>query len=283
MGRTATLARISYLAMPGQRARKTLLRNWQIALTTALGIARGMRHRRSEFRHHVVRDVWTVLKRFGADAVVNVERRELACLWYYTVVEGPIDDSHRLLLAALAKGLSAKTFFEIGTNRGYTTWTVAHNNPDLRVLTLDIRDDHAPRSLELADDDVTFLIEPASRGEAFRNTPEAARITQLEGDSATFDFEPYHSKMDLIYIDGAHTYEYVMSDSRRALEMLAPGGTIAWDDYTSSPGVWRAVRDVARELPRPVYHIFGTRMAIYSDRSDFVRRRPYDDYFSQPF
>lgn len=256
--------------------RESLDRNRGVFLPALRGVIRGIRSRRAEFRHHVARDAWTVAKRFGADAVENIEQREIAVI-AGTVVEGPIDDSHRLLLAALARGLGCRTFFEIGTNRGWTAWTVVHNNPELVAYTLDVPSGATPgdAAFDLPPDDHRFFGQDAVIGEAFRGTPEGERITQHRADSAAFDFSPYRGQIDLVYVDGAHTYEYVKRDTESALAILSDGGTIAWDDYTNNPGVWRLVNEVAATLDRPVYHVFGTRIAIYS-RQDFVQRLPFD-------
>lgn len=136
-------------------------------------------------------------------------------------------------------------------------------------------------ALDLASDDHHFFRPDEATGEAFHDTPEAERITQLWGDSATFDFSPYEGKVDLVYIDGAHTYDYVKADTANALRMLSPTGMIVWDDYGSNPGVYQLVNEVAATLDRPVYHVYGTRMAVYS-RQDFVHRLPYDDHASLP-
>ncbi len=259
-----------------------MTRNREILLPTLRGIAKGVVMRRPELRHHVVRDAWTVAKRFGADTVVNIEKREIPCV-EQAVVEGYLDDHQRLMLAALAKGLGARTFFEIGTNRGRTTWTVARNSPDLLSYTLDVPLTSSPEAatLPLGSDDHHFFRPGDACGEAFRGTSEAERITQLWGDSATFDFSPYEGRIDLVYIDGAHTYDYVRSDTRNAFELLSARGTIVWDDYGSNPGVLKLVTELAPTFDRPVYHVFGTRMAIYS-RQDFVRRLPFDDHASLP-
>lgn len=261
--------------------RQTIDRNRRILLPTARGVASGILRRRAELRHHVVRDAWTLAKRFAADAVQNIELREISCLGH-AVVEGYVDDPQRLILAALARGLDCRTFFEIGTNRGRTTWTVARNNPDL-VLTLDVApaEASAATAYDLGADDRAFFRPDSACGEAFRGTPETGRITQLWGDSATFDFSPYAGAIDFVYVDGAHTYEYVKSDTARALRLLSPRGSIVWDDYTSGPGVYEYVNELAPSLDRPVFHVFGTRMAIYS-RQDFVNRLPPDDYASIP-
>lgn len=260
----------------------TLTRNRQVIWPILRGLASGLATRRPEFRHHVVRDAWTLAKRFAASSVENIEAREIPFL-RDAIVEGYLEDPHRLLLAALARGLGSRTFFEIGTNRGRTTWTVAHNNPELVLYTLDVPlgVEPAAAALTLGEDDQRFFRPNAACGEAFRDTPEAERITQLWGDSATFDFTPYVGAIDLVYVDGAHTYEYVASDSANALRMLSDKGTVTWDDYTTNPGVYRCVTELARGLDRPVYHVFGTRMALYS-RQDLVQRLAPDHQTSLP-
>ena len=253
----------------------TLSRNRRILTATAVGFARGLIKRPAEFRRHVIRDAWTVAKRFGAEDITNVEFREIPCL-QDAIVDAYIDDHQRAIVSALVRGLGARTFFEIGTNRGRTTWTVARHNPELTLYTLDIPTDDESTTFALADDDKTYLRPATQCGEAFRGTPEHARITQLWGDSATFDYTSYANEIDFVYIDGAHTCEYVKSDTANALRMLSPSGTIAWDDYATGPGVYEALIELAPMLDRPVYHLLETRMAIYS-RQQFVVR--VDDNF----
>jgi predicted O-methyltransferase YrrM len=256
----------------------TFSRNRRILLSTARGVASGLLRRPAEFRQHVVRDAWTITKRFGASAVENIEFRDIPFL-YDTRVEGYIDDHQRAIIAALVGGLGARTFFEIGTSLGRTAWTVAHHNPDVRIWTLDVPPTEGvdETALKLGADDRAYF-RPADRcGEAFRGTGESERITQLWGDSATFDYGPYAGQMDFVYVDGAHSYEYVRSDSQRALELLTPRGTIVWDDYVTGPGVYEYLGELAPSLDEPIYHLFDTRMAIYS-RQQFVNRRPADRF-----
>jgi len=49
----------------------------------------------------------------------------------------------------------------------------------------------------------------------------ARRSNLLFGDSASFDYSPYHGRVDLFFIDGAHSYEYVRSDTLNANEVLS--------------------------------------------------------------
>jgi hypothetical protein len=45
--------------------------------------------------------------------------------------------------------------------------------------------------------------------------------------------------------------------------MLAPNGTIVWDDYSLEfPGVVKALREFARTLP--IFNVGCTRLAVYT-------------------
>jgi predicted O-methyltransferase YrrM len=239
--------------------------NRQIAWRVLSGAARSSLTHRDELRYHVARDGWSTLKRFGATGIDDVEIREIPSVQDATV-EGFIDDPNRTVLAALCRGVKARTFFEIGTNRGRTAWTVARNNPEIQVHTLDLpdRDSVDAVALDLNEDDRDFFVEDWDRGEAFAETPEAARIEQLWGDSARFDYSPYEGKIDFIFVDGAHSYSYVRNDTEAALRMLSEKGVIAWDDYPAIPGVYRYLNELAPTLDRRPFHIRGTRLVVYS-------------------
>jgi predicted O-methyltransferase YrrM len=213
--------------------------------------------------HRLLKDVWIDAKRHCAPSVRNVTVDEIRELAGVTVTGGVSRHCH-LVLCALAKLLDCRTAFEIGTYRGEMTWLLAHNLPGLRVLTLDLPNleaaDHT--ALELTDRGQYFT--HWDRGVRYAGTPEAARITPLSGDSATFDFAPYQEKMDLVFIDASHSYSYAQSDTEAALRMLSPRGAIVWDDYTYYPGVYTFVNELAPSLDPPVFHILETRLAVYS-------------------
>lgn len=246
--------------------------NRRLVGPTLLGALRNAAAHPQELRHHVARDLWTLTKRFGSRQVENIELPEFPGL-VDAVVEGYIDDPNRPVLAALCKATGARSFFEIGTNRGRTAWTVARNNPELTVHTLDLPSPDAPVAFDLNDSDRRFFGDRWASGEAFHDTPEAERITVLTGDSATFDFSPWKGQVDVVFVDGAHSYSYVRNDTEAALEMLSPNGTMLWDDYPTIPGVYKVVNEFAGTLDRPLYHLRGTRLVLYS-RQDVVRRLP---------
>jgi predicted O-methyltransferase YrrM len=243
------------------------------------GAARAAVRRPRELRYHVIRDVWSVTKRFGAARIDNIQRSEISGV-QDAVIEGYIDDPNRAVLAALCQALGARTFFEIGTNRGRTAWTVARNNPEIEVYTLDLpsRESLADVTLDLNESDRAFFARDWDRGSAYAGTPEADRIHTLLGDSATFDYSPYEGKMDVVFVDGAHTYSYVRNDTEKATRMLTPDGTIAWDDYPSIPGVYRFLTEWSEQTARPLYHVLGTRLVISPGKA-IVESRPDAERF----
>lgn len=151
------------------------------------------------------------------------------------------------ILTTLVEKSGAKAIFEIGTFDGRTTLNlVACAGTDSRAWTLDLpAAEMAAHALPLVKGEERF-IEKAVSGARFQGMPQAAQITQLLGDSATFDFTPWHGKMDFVFIDGSHAYEYVVSDTKNALKLLkSEGGMLVWHDYSEWPGVTHALNHIS--------------------------------------
>lgn len=151
-------------------------------------------------------------------------------------VDGNVSLLELVVLSRLVRERAPRTIFEIGTFDGRTTLAIAANAPaDTVVYTLDL-----PPTLQTA-----HPLAPAERQFVDKSAPgarlagpAAKKVRQLMGDSAAFDFTPYPS--DLVFVDGSHAYEYVLNDSRRALELLRDGrGMIVWHDYGEWEGVTR--------------------------------------------
>jgi predicted O-methyltransferase YrrM len=166
-------------------------------------------------------------------------------------------------LCLLCQILRPRVVFEIGTLRGYMAYHFALNTePEARIYTLDLPvDGSAQPALRTTLMD-TAHIEMGDRRYTFAGEPEADKITCLWGDSATFDYSPYHQQVDLFFIDGAHSYEYVRSDTLKALECCHAGSVIAWHDFgrVGVNGVSRWLTELARD--RPVYAIPGGSVAF---------------------
>lgn len=216
-------------------------------------------------RARLLKSLWIELKRFAAPHVVAIEPSAVRGIDDVAVM-GPITRQSSLVLCALGSLQGCKTIFEFGTYRGDTAWLLARNLPSARVYTLDLAGPDAIGSAELELTDAGEYFRDWDRGARFRGTPEATRITRLIGDSASFDFSPYRGAMDLVYIDASHSFSYVKSDTEAALAMLATSGTIVWDDYTHYSGIWAYLNELAPALDAPIYHLLGTRLAVYSRR-----------------
>ncbi len=216
-------------------------------------------------RTRLLKRLWIELKRFGAPHVVAIEPSQIAGLDQIRV-DGHVMRHSPLLLCALAQLLDCRRVFEIGTFRGDTSWLLAHNLPQARIFTLDLPGPESADRVRLEITDVDEYFHTWERGARFRGTPEGLRITALVGDSAAFDFSPYRGEMDLVYIDASHSYSYVRADTEAALAMLSPTGTIVWDDYTYYPGIYAYLNELARTLDRPIYHLLGSRLALFSRR-----------------
>jgi predicted O-methyltransferase YrrM len=172
----------------------------------------------------------------------------------------PGNQSHQglVFLASLAMSLDARTVFEIGTYNGLTAWCLARNVPAATVYTLDLPTEQTPL-LPL------FETDPSNRRSFDRRIyevlPAEGRVVQLWGDSASFNFDSWRSRCDLVYVDGAHSRAYVESDTNRALEMLSPAGAIVWDDY------WRGIPEVAAVLDQRtdlnIRRVPGTRLVLH--------------------
>jgi predicted O-methyltransferase YrrM len=166
------------------------------------------------------------------------------------------------VLAAVTSCLRPRLVFEIGTFTGGATLILAaHADTGARIHTLDMPPGERLHLAGLTGD--LPMTETHRVGERFRSTVYSSRITQLFGDSAAFDYRPYRGRVDLVFIDGSHSYEYVRNDSQKGLEMLSPRGTIIWDDCSVEfPGVVRALDELGASVP--IFRILGTRFAVHS-------------------
>lgn len=163
------------------------------------------------------------------------------------------------VLSLITAYVRPRRIFEIGTASGQGTLLMARQAPGAQIVTLDLGG--ATPSLGVQSDEPP-VSDLASIGVAYREGEHDASITQHFGDSATFDYGAYQGQMDLVFVDGAHTLEYVRADSRTALSLIRPGGVIVWDDCNYvCPGVARALLEL-KSSGKPVHRVHGTRFAV---------------------
>lgn len=182
-------------------------------------------------------------------------------------VLGSTSDTEAWILSALAK--KSRSIFEFGTCSGRTSYLLAINAPeDARIATITLAPEQRTAYHKSSEDDdlatAAALKESQFSSFYYNGTPVEKKITQLFGDSKTFDETPYHQSCDLIFIDGSHAYSYVVSDTEKALKMVKPGGLILWHDYKGprvAAGVFKALNEYSRRMK--LMHIAGTTLVAY--------------------
>lgn len=178
----------------------------------------------------------------------------------FSGIPASISQQEALTLAVLMRSLKARRVFEFGTYKGVsTTQLLLNSEPGSEILTLDLPDEEDP--------DYALVIGKASEREIAAERGKGALIpddlkpavTFLRQDSAKFDPAPYASSMDLVFVDGAHSADYVRNDSEKGWKMLRPGGVIVWHDcLPNHPDVVRYVKNCEFGARR----ILGTSMAM---------------------
>jgi predicted O-methyltransferase YrrM len=164
-------------------------------------------------------------------------------------------------LAAMVRVLKPKTLFEFGTFDGNTTLQLALNSPrDAVVYTIDLPHGTQKTKLKISKGDEVIAGERSSH-RRFNGTEFEHRIRPILEDSATYDYSILRTRVDLVFVDGSHSYEYIENDTQRALELLAPHGIIIWHDYL----VWNDVTDYLNDLSQrlPLRHIRSTSLVVY--------------------
>jgi predicted O-methyltransferase YrrM len=166
-----------------------------------------------------------------------------------------------LVLALVAQVVRPRKCFEFGTYDGRSALALATNvSADCEVYTLNLPPDYLEDHPELANVVDVQLSAKVESGARFRGFPEARRIHQLFGNSRTFDFSPYRS-VQVIFIDGGHDDDTVLSDTRNALDMVdRDDGAILWHDATEY-GVGRLLRKLSA-AGHQIHLISGTEMGL---------------------
>lgn len=164
-----------------------------------------------------------------------------------------------LAVLALVADRKPSVLFEIGTFDGATTAMMALNAPGATVHTLDLPPGHNPSDSQLKQDDL-HLVQMRRVGAEFRLAP-GARFVQHLGDSASWDYAPVR-EADFVLIDGAHTYDYIRSDTEKCLANCRRPLTVVWHDCDLyHPGVVRWLAEMVAS-GQPVRRFHGTSVAF---------------------
>ena len=162
------------------------------------------------------------------------------------------------VLASLSHLVKARRVFEFGTYKGVSTTQLALNiGEEGMVFTLDLPEDHPAYTLPIPTPEERQIAAEGGKGILIPRDL-LNRVTFLRSDSATFDETPYLGTIDLVFVDGAHSYEYVKNDTEKGWRMLRSGGVVAWHDCNAQH------RDVVRYIKECGYDtklVSGTAIA----------------------
>ena len=170
-------------------------------------------------------------------------------------------------LCSLANFLKPATVFEIGTFDGNTTLHLALNTPEYTIInTLDIPQDELEKTtLKLDSGDAQLIDKKGFRiGQRFLNKEASNKIIQHLSDSARFDYSGFTNKVDMFFVDGAHSYEYVEADTKNAFNTIKDNGIILWHDYSNISDVADYLNELSKS--KTIYRINNTSLAIYSPK-----------------
>lgn len=170
-----------------------------------------------------------------------------------------LDGGSSPLDLSLIKGLCKKTanctYFEIGTCRGESAANAAGVCSHCYTLDLPAEQYANPHEAAL----VGFF------------SARLGNVTQLRGDSTTFDYAALKQKFDVIFIDGDHRYEFVKSDTENVFKHLVhENSVVIWHDYATDViyprnEVLAGILDgVPAALHSNLYHVSNTICAIYT-------------------
>jgi predicted O-methyltransferase YrrM len=158
--------------------------------------------------------------------------------------DASISDLEFNKLCSLVKDIKTPIIFEIGTHKGKTAIRFSEAIPDATIYTLDIEKKH---------------------------NKKADNIEWLYGDSRYFDFTPYYGQIDLMFIDGDHNYDAVLSDSMNALKCIKPTGFIAWHDVDiQHPFTANAIKDFLElyQIDKKYFHKEGYGSLAYYHKNE---------------
>lgn len=181
----------------------------------------------------------TIIKSFSISAENNIV--------------GMTSDYEAWIIASLSK--VSLNIFEFGTCSGKTTYLMALNsNDNAKITSITLDPTKVGAVTQNNNDNKTSFRniknESIYNNFLFSNTKEEKKIDIIFENSINLDEKKFEKKMDLIFIDGGHTYSVVKNDTEKAFNMLNSKGIILWHDYVpgknSSKDVVRYINEISK-------------------------------------
>jgi MMP 1-O-methyltransferase len=184
--------------------------------------------------------------RYTTDLLKWPYRREFDAVWRKVEhVPGWFHEGTGAVVYALMRSEPPSTIVEIGSYLGRSTVFFAlalrDVNPQGRVLAIDPHTGDRQQLEALSADLLpTFeLFRQHCRAAGVEELVEARVATSLEAAA------DWSGPVDLLYVDGWHSYDAVVADGEAWLPHLSPPGVAVFDDYVAYQEVREGVHDLA--------------------------------------
>jgi hypothetical protein len=185
-------------------------------------------------------------------------------LYAYSFLEGTSLITDLMLLRKIAGSFPACEYLEIGSWRGESIRNISEVAAHCTAVTL------SPKEMLEMGLSQGFVDVHGLYSKGVKN------ITEILANSRNFDFNGLGKKFDLIFIDGDHTYEGVLNDTKKTFNLRKDSSSvIVWHDYgfsmeTVRPSVLKAIMDgIPKEKHKNLYHVSNTMCAVYIENRNF--------------
>jgi predicted O-methyltransferase YrrM len=185
-------------------------------------------------------------------------------------VVGMTSDQEAWIISSLSK--ISKNIFEFGTCSGKTTYLMGLNsNADTEITSVTLsKNNVCDVSKKKEDNEVSYrniINESIYSKFLFSGEEVENKIKVIFQNSLKFNHQEYIGKMDLIFIDGGHTYSIVKNDSEKSFDMLSKNGIILWHDYVpgkqSAKDVVKYIHEISKN--KKIFSINGTTLAYFKN------------------
>lgn len=183
----------------------------------------------------------------------------------YSFLEGTSLLTDLILLKKFAEKFEDCNYLEVGSWRGESLANIAPNTKHCTTINLS--------SEEMKN--MKFSKEFIEAHGYF--SKKVNNLTEVLQNTHTYDFTQLKDKFDLIFIDGDHSFEGVLNDTRKTFDLRRDRSSIiVWHDYGYSPervrySTLKAILDgIPKQFHHNLYHISNTLCAVYMEDCEFT-------------
>jgi hypothetical protein len=150
-------------------------------------------------------------------------------------------------LGELVKNMENPFVVEIGCSEGDTTEWLLQCNPTLRIVSIDPYVNYVDWNGNNLNDRQEFYEKTLRRLQPYGNR---FRMIRDYSDNAVNMFSD--NMIDVLFIDGLHTYDQVLIDCNNYYSKVKTGGIFSGHDYRVIPGVNKAVNEFAAKVGKDI-------------------------------